>query len=1132
MSSMSSQGPAIGPIVPREDGVPAESGGAAGPDAVTAIGSQNARAFTEAKPALTRSRSVNVDDIEPTRFETFIVQRPCCACCSFLAAALFFSMMAGAMFQSKVVVLATEDQWDVVGDPVVMQFSALQQGKDQSPSASIRQGAVAERSVSLSSITIIYEVNDGNIMSDLNLDKIRKVESVIVGDAKYQEHCLLTYAFNGTEGRCRSPNTPLKLAARAAATHELQTEQGFGPCGATPFWQDAADTCGTNSWYGHAPCTSAVFDPVSDEAPLDADRVSHLRCVCCASRPEDGGCADLPGTCLNSDESAQLPCTASAQELNAEQAKFSFGADLSCSDGSSKRARSMYSFGFPLQGYSNTDSDEDNDKMKELLEQWTTGDLYRALAEAKNEVSDGNFNVYFSGAGTDSVFFMSSLQGDLFFAIGSFAVVFLWLWFGTTSAFLASVGMTEIILSIPLAIFMWGVMQSKFLTFFTLCILFLILGIGADDIFVLWDAYQQADAHFENRSDGTPERKFAYALRRARGAMTVTSATTFFSMLAAGITPIPSISSFGIFGAFVVAFDFLLVITLFASAMVVFQTHFKSWSGPCTLINRGCGKCTRDAGGEGEGEKLRPPERFFRERWTPLVQRFKLPIALFWLVLFVAAVCVVGAKLRLTTEGPQFFNDEYGSRWFEVFAERDGFVSSSDTPKVQVHVVLGMDRDNAVDRTGTNARDPEDLGTPNLDPSSIRQLSTPDGQLALWGLCEDARSGLCDRVDRDENCSSELRPHPLLGAADSGPRVRVEPTGCQTGAVCFIDWVRDYRMEAEGRTAEDWHEQSLAETLSSKAFSPGATDEEAGFPCGQCCEVQGWYVCKIYAVRTSYGLQDLSAWLDMSRYYLSGGELQWGYVSLNSTMPPEALPLDVAEDHYSAWSTFVDGRVGSYGAYHTSAIWPFMVLQETLMRSVVQSIGVCLILAWVILCLATSNWIMATLSLLCIIAILIVFAGCLPIFGFSLGIFESVGLIVVLGLSVDYTVHIAHSYNEARVVGSSASPAAERAQRASHALTEMGISVLSGAITSLLASLFLLPSKFMFYHVFGVFMLTAVVVSSLVSLTLLPALLMLFGPAGSAGDLPWVQQAFGWVSFRVGRCCRTRAAASAAVAAK
>ncbi|CAK0791738.1 unnamed protein product [Prorocentrum cordatum] len=184
MSATSSQRPVIGrPTAPEGDDVLA-----AGPGAVTAAESKQA--------PLGRSGSVNAVETEPTRFEVFIVERPCCACCSFLAAALFFSMMAGAMYQSKVVVLATQDQWDVVGDPVVMQFNALQQGKDQDPAASLQQGVVAERSKTLASLILIYEVNDGNIMSEENLAKIRKVESVIVGDAKYKEHCLLTYAFN------------------------------------------------------------------------------------------------------------------------------------------------------------------------------------------------------------------------------------------------------------------------------------------------------------------------------------------------------------------------------------------------------------------------------------------------------------------------------------------------------------------------------------------------------------------------------------------------------------------------------------------------------------------------------------------------------------------------------------------------------------------------------------------------------------------------------------------------------------------------------------------------------------------------------------------------------------------------
>merc|ERR1712032_1724162 len=52
------------------------------------------------------------------------------------------------------------------------------------------------------------------------------------------------------------------------------------------------------------------------------------------------------------------------------------------------------------------------------------------------------------------------------------------------------------------------------------------------------------------------------------------------------------------------------------------------------------------------------------------------------------------------------------------------------------------------------------------------------------------------------------------------------------------------------------------------------------------------------------------------------------------------------------------------------------------------------------------------------------------------------------------------------------------------------------------------------------------VVSTLISLTLLPALLMLFGPAGSAGNIVWIQRATDWVSSRIGQCFRKRAAVS------
>ena len=64
---------------------------------------------------------------------------------------------------------------------------------------------------------------------------------------------------------------------------------------------------------------------------------------------------------------------------------------------------------------------------------------------------------------------------------------------------------------------------------------------------------------------------------------------------------------------------------------------------------------------------------------------------------------------------------------------------------------------------------------------------------------------------------------------------------------------------------------------------------------------------------------------------------------------------------------------------------------------------------------------------------------------------ESLNLVLVVGLAVDYVVHLAEGYAR--------SPASDRLTRTKDTLEEVGISVLSGATTTLGASIFLLAAK-------------------------------------------------------------------------
>ena len=85
----------------------------------------------------------------------------------------------------------------------------------------------------------------------------------------------------------------------------------------------------------------------------------------------------------------------------------------------------------------------------------------------------------------------------------------------------------------------------------------------------------------------------------------------------------------------------------------------------------------------------------------------------------------------------------------------------------------------------------------------------------------------------------------------------------------------------------------------------------------------------------------------------------------------------------------------------------------------------------------------------------------------ELGTIESICLTIVAGFSVDYVVHLAHAYMH--------SPAQSRTDRVQHALGEMGITVLSGMATTVLASVPLFLCILVFFAKFGSFMCMTVV---------------------------------------------------------
>ena len=80
-----------------------------------------------------------------------------------------------------------------------------------------------------------------------------------------------------------------------------------------------------------------------------------------------------------------------------------------------------------------------------------------------------------------------------------------------------------------------------------------------------------------------------------------------------------------------------------------------------------------------------------------------------------------------------------------------------------------------------------------------------------------------------------------------------------------------------------------------------------------------------------------------------------------------------------------------------------------------------------------------------------------------MGVVESICLAILVGMSVDYVMHVGIAFVAAPV-------ALGRRERASYALSSMGAPVCMGAASTIAATIFLFQGTVTFFPAFGLFM--------------------------------------------------------------
>jgi predicted RND superfamily exporter protein len=234
------------------------------------------------------------------------------------------------------------------------------------------------------------------------------------------------------------------------------------------------------------------------------------------------------------------------------------------------------------------------------------------------------------------------------------------------------------------------------------------------------------------------------------------------------------------------------------------------------------------------------------------------------------------------------------------------------------------------------------------------------------------------------------------------------------------------------------------------------------------------------------------------------GVLKYAMITVRATLL-QFQPNRLTEPVVDEFSKFRKERLAIAPAGMKSLVesggifWTWTYTEAQLVTNVFIGFAICFPCAFVVLIMATRNIVVSLVAITSVIGIVASVMGfCKWAMGWGLGIAESIASVIVIGFSVDYVVHLAHMYVTA---AHRTPPITSRADRVTFALKSMGVTVLSGAITTFGSASFLVATQLIFFVKFAILIMITIGSSIIVAMCFFMPALALIGPEGDCGDL-------------------------------
>ena len=1006
-------------------------------------------------------------------------------------------------------------------------------------------------------LTTVYETRPpgGNVLEQARLDFIRRVENAVTSVPDFENFCRRAptraaydadpracsrWVPPGAQETCAATqcSTPMSLlsfeqfirewfealAARAAAapnataaaaeTRAALAALGFSDAQADQFAEALAAQPGVASAFAAMPLVDLLKLVPPGALTKDVFRIGH----------EPGWFFDRFYATGVAAEGGGSPETGSAETSETSETS----EPRSGSPPHAVALRSGFEFALPLAGYATARdrADEQDRAYRRWARQYTS--MFKPGGYWDAEGARVGVRVLHAGGGVSEDEAAALVLGDLKFAAGAFALVFVCVLAYVRSWWTAANAVLGVALAFPSAFFFARVAaDSPFVSFLNALVPFVLIGIGCDDAMVMCDAFKASvgDAKQKNASRLPSEEAFAARFASAAKAMLATSLTTAVAFGSNVFSYIPPVRALGAYAAATVAANYALVLTLLPAALLIRAKGFRASARGAAAAARGTLFGPRDAayaplGAELELQSVANVRRGNENAGTEAEREATLDIGE-----------DANAEREATTVDDEAFDDEASTTTraeaaepapssfapprahdvataFSVTDALGEFVTARRVPILVASLVFVLVAGVAVGRGLAVAEKPPPLLRPDTNLQRVQHLLFDVFYTENWSTVRVAfgvRS--VDRSSADPNDPTSF------GAPVWDEAFDFSEASVQRGVLAACEVV------SAARDALRFTPSAGAEACAMQAFVADVVSETANgttddVPWGPDLPpaLAAWSRGNGRAWRENLGwasaegasaLAFLTAdyYVDLHPVASTSGEIRAVYAAWEAATRDANEAMARAMREYSR-----DGAEGTEGisarnvpvVVQACDVWNRLGVEESIRHTAFVSPPVSAAAAAAIMFVATRSFRVTVAALATIAAAVVLMLAALVAAGWEFGVVEELCVTLLIGSSIDYCIHLAVAYAEAeseaarRLEGSSVL-LDRRHEKVKLALGHVAPTITGAAVTTAASCAMLLLCQVEVLVKIGATIVANTVVGYALTLLLFSALVATFG---------------------------------------